>query len=228
MGIPSVLYHTMRTPHPVKQVAWGPSSLSTFPGSSAQQHLTELLVVPRTLGVSPFGVRGNIGKESELSLRDAGGDDLADGDKDRPGIWDVRRHHVPKYVLLGGEGAVAGNLLPSTFSFLLFHGINVAGFEPTDAVWTSSDTICTVYRSGAFVRHDVAYSYAPLHDTNACAALATTDRTDSPASGPCRDAVSEVMESGSINRHALAWDTMGGVAFASGPMPLGEIPFDDM
>jgi hypothetical protein len=74
----------------------------------SQPHLTELLVVPRTVGVSPFGVRGNIAKEPELSVREAGGDDMADRDKDRPGIWDVRRHHVPKYVLLGGEGAVAG------------------------------------------------------------------------------------------------------------------------
>ena len=68
--------------------------------------LQSYLLSPETVGVSPFGVRGNIGKESELFLGDAGGDGLAGCDKGRPGVWGVRRHqwphHVPKYVLLGG------------------------------------------------------------------------------------------------------------------------------
>ena len=74
---------------------------------SSDHHLTELLVVPRTVGISPFGVRGAGGLKEPEGPREGAGDDL-DMDKDRPGIWDIRRHNVPKYVLLGGEGAVAG------------------------------------------------------------------------------------------------------------------------
>lgn len=225
LGIPTVPHHTLRTPHPVKQVAWRPASLSAFTGPSTQQHLTELLVVPRTIGVSPFGVRGNISKESELPVREAGGDDMADCDKDRPGVWDVRRHHVPKYVLLGGEGAVAGKSSQFSFHFLLWRATELPKFKPVDAVWASSDTICTVYQSGAFVRHDIAYSYAPLLHPNASV---NVNSTGSSTSGQRNEVVPQVMDSGSMNRHALAWDTMGGVAFASGPMSPGEIPFDDM
>lgn len=108
--MPSQPLHVLRTPHPVKHVMWRPSASVNALSSTSQHHLTELLVVPRTVGVSPFGVRGSAPKEPEHN-KDVARDDLADLDKDRPGIWDVRRHHVPKYVLLGGEGAVAGSFM---------------------------------------------------------------------------------------------------------------------
>lgn len=78
------------------------------------------------------------------------------------------------------------------------------------------------------MRHDVACSYAPLYDANACAPSITLDAADSAPSDPRNGAAVQAMVSGSMNRHALAWDPMGGIAFASGPMPLGEIPFDDV
>lgn len=93
----------LHTPHPVGHVEWRPSA------SSSQQYQTDLLIVPLTPGVSPGGVRGTGVKGPEP-------ENLVDIDKDRPSIWDVRRHHVPKYVLLGGEGAVAG-----TFSACRIH-----------------------------------------------------------------------------------------------------------
>lgn len=38
-------------------------------------------------------------------------------DPDRVEIWDVRRHHISKYVLLGSEGACAGALDPNLIAF---------------------------------------------------------------------------------------------------------------
>jgi hypothetical protein len=78
------------------------------------------------------------------------------------------------------------------------------------------------------VRHDVACSYAPLYNPNGCDPWITLDTVDSSVSSSRNSAAPQVIESGSMNRHALAWDPMGGVAFASGPMAPGEIPFDDM
>lgn len=98
-----------------------------------------------------------------------------------------------------------------------------------DAVWTSSDTICTVYRSGAFVRHDVAHSYAPLHDLDSYIPSSGHDTPDlSPDHTSRHGLMPQALHGGSLNQHALAWDPMGGVAFMTGAMQAGEIPFDDM
>jgi hypothetical protein len=101
-------------------------------------HFTELLVIPRTTGMSPFGDPTSRAKEKEVAglsshhshhshhsisdgrvmrhalhghlhaaLRTTDAEETEDIDKDRPCVWDVRRHHAPKYVLLGGEGAIA-------------------------------------------------------------------------------------------------------------------------
>ena len=125
---------------------------------STQQHV-RLLVVPRTIGVSIRRSRKYF--QGVRTSRWKGRDDMADRDKDQPGVWDVRRHHVPEDVHLGGEGAEAGKSSPPSFHFLLWRAIELPKLKPVDAVWTSSDTIRAVNQSGAFVRHDAAYSYAP-------------------------------------------------------------------
>lgn len=99
-------------------------------------------MIPRTIGISPFGDPTSKAKEKEFAslgnhshshhnighdfeaarvsiaprhylhlLKEKDAEENADVDKDRPCIWDVRRHHVAKYILLGGEGATAGMLL---------------------------------------------------------------------------------------------------------------------
>lgn len=97
-----------------------------------------------------------------------------------------------------------------------------------DAVWTSSDTICTVYRSGAFVRHDVAHSYAPLHDPDAYIPSSGADNTNASSFQSLIGMMPQALQGGSLNRHALAWDPRGGVAFVSETTQPGELPFDDV
>src|ERR1700712_4984996 len=69
--------HILQTPYPVGHVRWRLSSPSA-------QHLTDLLVVPLTPGVSPDGSRS-------IPVGGTSPQDRVDLDKDRPGIWDVRR-----------------------------------------------------------------------------------------------------------------------------------------
>ncbi|KAF8334603.1 uncharacterized protein EI90DRAFT_3288120 [Cantharellus anzutake] len=124
--------HTLHAPHPIKKVKWRPNNP------------TEIAVVPRTVGISPLGIipsDPNLpGKEAaNIAARFAPGTraDYVE-DPDRVEVWDVRRQHISKYVLLGSEGACAAVL------------------------WTDSDSLCAVYQNGAFTRHDVQHSYTPI------------------------------------------------------------------
>lgn len=97
--------HTLYTPHSVKRLAWRPGAA----------YATELAVVPFTPGISPLG---------RVIYDDVAGSgttkhsfDKLDMDADRIQVWDVRREHISKYVLLGGEGSVAG-----TSRRLMSHG----------------------------------------------------------------------------------------------------------
>lgn len=131
-SLPSTPQHTLHTPHPVKRVKWRPESN------------TEIAVVPRTIGISPFGFgvppvsalprSGSMTRTTGLSSifaasssddasagSGAGGGSVGSGlssaanivtDADRIEIWDIRRHYVSKYVLLGSEGAVSGKYFP--------------------------------------------------------------------------------------------------------------------
>lgn len=260
--------HILRTPHPIKKVQWRPPSVPSSTSPSHVPHLTELFVIPRTIGISPFGDPSSKAKEKEyaslehhtrshhnighdfeatrtnalprhfLHLKETDAEENADVDKDRPCIWDVRRHHVPKYVLLGGEGATAGKIAFAS------HGDNaLSEFDGVvDAVWTSSDTMCAVYKNGSFIRHDVAHSYTPIFDPTVPDPYPSSplyDQTPTPGtatiSEPFKKSINRMgntpaasFKGGSISRHALSWDPMGGIAFAVGKKSLGEIPFDDM
>lgn len=78
------------------------------------------------------------------------------------------------------------------------------------------------------MRHDIAHSYAPLYDTDAYVPASGADTPNAPGFSNRAAFVPQGLQGGSLNQHAVAWDPMGGVAFASGTTQPGEIPFDDM
>ena len=87
--------HTLHTPHSVKRLYWRPGA----------ENATELAVVPFTPGISPLG---RVLFDDPPTAGGASKFDKLDMDADRIEVWDIRREYISKYVLLGGEGSVAG------------------------------------------------------------------------------------------------------------------------
>jgi hypothetical protein len=129
---PGQPFHVIQAPHPVRRIAWRPG------------HDTEIAV----LSSPDNSTIKNQGPMSELidpGLDSLEADDLTQSDEARLEIWDVRRGHIPKYLL--------GKAPRHT---------EAGGGVVTDISWPEEGAIQSTYSNGAFVQHDVRQHFRPL------------------------------------------------------------------